>query len=155
MTYGSTICHPDEITMLIPKSSGRLSYRQYLIRITYGHFRILSGWLTILPYLIRMAKHHLNPKLSRWVSSWSYLIRITEEHCSMSSGWLVILPYDDLTIGSIPSGWHCSMSSGWYICHHMSSGWWLIWSLSHPRDCTIFSISSGWLNYCQYLIRMT
>ena len=47
-------CHPEEITMLIPKSSGWLSYWQYLTRMTYGHCRMSSGWLTILSYLIRM-----------------------------------------------------------------------------------------------------
>ena len=31
----------------------------------------------------------------------------------------------------------------------------LIWSLSHSDDLTIVSISSVWLNYCPYLIRVT
>ena len=33
----NVLCHPDQITNLIPKWSGWLSYFQYLIRMTYGH----------------------------------------------------------------------------------------------------------------------
>ena len=76
-SYDSALCHTDEINLLIPKSSGWLSYRQYLIRTTYGHCRMSTGWLTKLSYLVRMTQHHLNPKSSGWVSSWSYLIRMT------------------------------------------------------------------------------
>ena len=32
MSYECVLCHPDEITMLIPKSSRWLSYRQYVIQ---------------------------------------------------------------------------------------------------------------------------
>ena len=47
MTYDVALCHPDEITNLIPQSSGWPSYSQYLIRMTYRHCRTSSGWLTV------------------------------------------------------------------------------------------------------------
>ena len=50
----NVLCHPDEIINLIPKSSGWLSYSQYLIRMTYDQCRMSSGWLTMFPYVIRM-----------------------------------------------------------------------------------------------------
>ena len=48
VTYECVLCHPDETIMLIPKSSGWLSYRQYLIRLTYGQCIMSSGWHTKL-----------------------------------------------------------------------------------------------------------
>ena len=55
MTYDVALCHPDEITNLIPKSSGWLSYSQYLIRMTYRRCIMSSGWLTWRWYPIRMS----------------------------------------------------------------------------------------------------
>ena len=51
MKYDVALCHPDEITNLIPKSSGWRSYSQYLIRMTYDQCRMSSGWLMMLPYV--------------------------------------------------------------------------------------------------------
>ena len=42
------LCHPDEITYLIPKSSGWLGYWQYFIRRTYGHCRMSSRWHNLI-----------------------------------------------------------------------------------------------------------
>ena len=55
MTYDVALCHPDEITNVIPKSSGWLSYFQYLIRMTDGRCIMSSGWLNWRWYLIRMS----------------------------------------------------------------------------------------------------
>ena len=88
ITYDVALCHPNEITNLIPKSSTWLSYSQYLIQMTYRHCRMSFGWLTILPYLIPMTQRHLNLKSLGWVSSWPYLIRMTYGRCIMSSWWL-------------------------------------------------------------------
>ena len=52
--YDVALCHPDEKTNSIPKSSGWLSYCQYFIWMTCGHSRMPSGWLTMLPYVIQM-----------------------------------------------------------------------------------------------------
>ena len=97
LTYNITLCHPDQITLLIPKSSVWFCYRQYLIRSTYGHCRMSSGWLTILLYLIRMTKRHLNLSHPDELAP-----------CRISSGWLkdtAVCHPDDLL--------YCLMSSGW------------------------------------------
>ena len=127
------------------KSSERDMARSYLIRMTWGSTYVMSsGWLTIvrsqkLQYVIRMTYDcvlchpdeitMLIPKSSGWLRYRQNLIWMTYEHCSMSSGWIMILPY-------------------------VIRVRWLIWSLSHPDDLTIASISSRWLKYCQYFIRM-
>ena len=158
MIHDTALCHPNEIAMLMLKSSGWLSYRQYLIRMTYGHCRMSSGWLTILPYLIRMTYCYLNPKSSGWVSSLSYLIwttwgnciRMTYEYvsCHPEVCWSLSHP-DDLAIGSISSG----LLVANVLCHPdgirsfpESSGWQnAFWTLSHPDELAIGSMSSGWL----------
>ena len=103
---------------LIPKSTGWLNYSQYLIRMTYGHYRMSSGWLTMLSYVIRM----------RWLI------------------WILSHP-DDLTILSISSGWlmpdalcHPDDLAGVGI----SSGCVMANTLCHPYDLTEVGISSGW-----------
>ena len=50
-----TLSHPDEITMLMPKSSGWVSPWPYLIRMTFGHCSMSSGWLSRNRYLLRMS----------------------------------------------------------------------------------------------------
>ena len=111
---------------LIPKSSGWHSHFQYLIQMTYRHCRMSSGWLTILPYLIRATQSHLNPKSSGWVSSWPYLIQMTYGRCIMSSGWL---------------SWH------WYLIWIsygnviMSSRWYKLPFLSHLDELANFNLS--------------
>ena len=65
-----TLSHPDEIAMLIPKSSGWLSYRLYLIRTTYGYCSMSSGWLlnTALCHPDDISYHHMS---HGWLSrSW-------------------------------------------------------------------------------------
>ena len=114
MTYEVVLCHRNEITNLIPKSSEWLNYSQYLIQITYVHCRVSSGWLTMLPYVIRM----------RWLC------------------WSLSHP-DDLAILSISSGWF--MGIAWchpddLHCYPMSprwdnwSGWLSNWQVCHPDD---------------------
>ena len=93
MTYDLALFHTDEITNLVPKSSGWLSYWQYLIRMTYGQYSMSSGWHMKLPWVIWMTLRILNPKSFRWVNYWQYLTRMTYGHYSMSSGWLTILLY--------------------------------------------------------------
>ena len=106
MTYDIAPCHPDEITNLIPKSHGWLSYSQNPVRMTYGHCSMSPGWHTILPYLIRTTWRHLNPNSSKWVSAWPYLIRMTYGRCIMSSGWLswrwylIQMSYDNTIMSS-------------------------------------------------------
>ena len=134
------LCHPDEIINLISKSSGWLSYSQYLIRMIYGHCKMSSGWLAILAYIIRMRYRHLIPKSSGWLKAIG----------SITSGWLMDF-----------AGCHPDDLRYW----PMSSGWGnIIWSLSYPDDScwqhlilrkhwratawcgkSKFSISSGWL----------
>ena len=86
------------------------------------HCRMSSGWLMILPYVIRVTQRNLITKPSGWLSYWQHLIRMTYGQLTMSSGWH--------TNPAPPK------SSGWHN---------VIWSLSHPDDSAIGSISSGWL----------
>ena len=82
MTYDVVLCHPDDIRNFT-KSSGWVSYWQYLIRMTYAQCIMSSGWHNVFWTL----------KSSGWVSYCQYLIRMTYVRCSMSSGWLTILLY--------------------------------------------------------------
>ena len=80
-----TLSHPDEITMLIPKSSGWLSYRQYLIQMTCGYCRMSSGWLldTAVCHPDDISYHHMP---SGWLSRNWYLIRMSYNNVIISSG---------------------------------------------------------------------
>ena len=62
MAYDVAFCNQDEIANVIHKSSGWLSYSQYLIRMTYGQCIMSSRW------------------------GW-YLIRMSYGNVIMSSGW--------------------------------------------------------------------
>ena len=108
MTYDVGLCHPVEITILIPMSSGWLRYRQYLIWMTYGRCILSSGWLTW-----------------RW-----YVIRMGYGKCIMSSGWHTLPSFclpDDLT-----EVWNLiRMSYGNVI---MSSRWDTLPFSSHPDE---------------------
>ena len=97
--------------------------------MTCGHCRMLSGWLMMLPYVIRMRQ-------LMW--SLSHL--------------------DDLAIPSISSGWHMADA----LCHPddlagvgISSGRVTTNSLCHPDDILFHIMSSVWLNWGWYLIRMS
>ena len=109
-----TLSHPDEITMLMPKSYGWLSYRHYLIRMTYGYChpynfvlsdpdditslwtlshpdelapgRFSSGWLldTAGCHPDDISYHHMSPG---WLSRNWYLIRMSYNNVIMSPGW--------------------------------------------------------------------
>ena len=123
-----TLCHPDDIEQY-RKSSGWLSYSQYLIRMTYGYCRISSGWLKIMVYVIRM----------RWLI------------------WSLSHP-DDLAILSILSEWvmadalcHPDDLAGAGIW----SGWVTANSLCHPDDIAFHLMSYGWLHWGWYLTRMS
>ena len=128
-----TLSHPDEITMLIPKSSGWLSYLQYLIRMTYGYCRMSPGWLTICP--ISSGWHNVIWTLSH-----------PDELAPgrISSGWLLdtaVCHPDDISYHHMSSGWlsrnqyHIRMSYDTVI---MSSGWHTLPFLSHPDEIAIF-----------------
>ena len=114
------MCHPAEITNLILKSPGWLRYSQYLIRVTYGHCRMSSGWLGILSYVIRMG-----------LLIWSVSHPDDLSTLSISSRWIMDIAGcqpDDLAIGTI------------------SSGWLMTNALCHPDDIRSFPKSSGWHN---------
>ena len=128
-----TLSHPDEITMLIPKSSGWLSYRQYLIRMTYGYCRMSPGWLTFCP--ISSGWHNVIWTLSH-----------PDELAPgrISSGWLLdtaVCHPDDISYHHMSSGWlsrnqyQIRMSYDTVI---MSSGWHTLPFLSHPGEIAIF-----------------
>ena len=124
-----TLSHPDEITILTPKSSGWLSYRQYLVRMTYGYCRMSSDEMT---YDIVLS-HPDDITSSGWVSSWSYLIRMTYGYCSTSSSWHIIRQY---IIRMTYRNWYIIR-----MCHNnviMSSGWHTLPFLSHPDEITNF-----------------
>ena len=96
MTYDVALCHPDEITNLIPKSSGWLSYSQYLIRMTYRRcichpddlpgVGISSGWVTAnsLCHPDDTLFHFMS---SGWLNWGWFLIRMSYGNVIMSSGW--------------------------------------------------------------------
>ena len=96
MTYDVVLCHPGEITNLIPKSSGWLSYSQYLIRMTYRRcichpddlpgVGISSGWVTAnsLCHPDDILFHFMS---SGWLNWGWFLIRMSYGNVIMSSGW--------------------------------------------------------------------
>ena len=70
-----TLSHPDEITILMPKSSGWVSSWPYLIRMTFGHCSMSSGDISY---------HRMS---FGWLSRNRYLIRMSYDNVIMSSGW--------------------------------------------------------------------
>ena len=96
MTYDVVLCHPDEITNLIPKSSGWLSYSQYLIRMIYRRcichpddlpgVGISSGWVTANS-LCHPDDILFNFMSSGWLNWGWFLIRMSYGNVIMSSGW--------------------------------------------------------------------
>ena len=117
MTYNVTLCHPDEIINLIPKSSGWLNYSQYLIRMTYGHCRMSSGWL--------MANALCHPNDLAGIS--------------ISSGWVTansVCHPDDILDHLVSSRW---LNWSWYL------SWVTAMLLCHPDErYASFLKSSGW-----------
>ena len=101
-----TLCHPDEIAPILSISSG-------------WHCRISSGWLTMLPCVIRVRK-----------LIWSLSHPDDLDILNISSGWLIVnvLCHPD-DIRSLPK------SSG---RHNIS------WTLCHPDEIALGRISSGW-----------
>ena len=74
------ICHKSSgwyNLILIPKSFGWLSYSQYLIQMTDAHCRMSSRWLTWRWYLIRMSYGKFIMSI-RWHTLPSYVMRMTE-----------------------------------------------------------------------------
>ena len=102
-------------------SSGWLTWRWRLIRMSYGKFIMSSGWHT-LPFMS-----------SGWLTWRWYLIRMSYGKFIMSSGWHT-LPF-------MSSGWLnwggflIRMSYGNVI---MSSGWDTLPFLSHPDEIANF-----------------
>ena len=56
-----------------PKSSGWVSSRLYLIRMTYGLCSVSSWWHMMLPYVTRMARRNLS-KLSGWGNNFQFFV---------------------------------------------------------------------------------
>ena len=86
------LCNPEGILCYPYRLSRWLCYWQYLIRMIYGQRTMSSGWLTVLPWIIRIALRKLNPKSPGWLSYWQYLFQMTYGQCTMSSGWLKCYP---------------------------------------------------------------
>ena len=90
---------------------------------------------------------------------------------SISSGWLIVDALchpDDLPGVGISSGWVTANSLChpddilFHLCHPddlpdvgISSGWVMANSLCHPDDILFHFMSSGWLNWGWFLIRMS
>ena len=90
---------------------------------------------------------------------------------SISSGWLIVDALchpDDLPGVGISSGWVTANSLChpddifFHLCHPddlpdvgISSGWVTANSLCHPDDILFHFMSSGWLNWGWFLIRMS
>ena len=136
-----------------------------------------SGWDSSWSYLSRMTydialchpdkRNNLIMKSSEWLSlSHPYDLAVG----SISSGWLmanVLSHPDDIRSFHKPSGWN---DVGWILCHPDEIAPGRISSrrlmtiirmtfdinLCHPHEIiNLIPKSSKWLNYCQYLIRMT
>ena len=112
------ISHSDDVINLIPKSSGWLRYSKYPSRMTHGHCRMSSGWLTIFPHLIQMTRH--------------YVI------------WTLNHP-DELAPARISSG---SLNWRWYLIRQIHFVIPMTYSpiLCHPDDSAEVGISSGWVS---------
>ena len=74
--YNVALSHPDEITNVIPKSSGWFCNWQYLIRMTYDRCIMSSGWLGWSWYLIWMSYGKFIMS-SGWHTLPYYVIRMT------------------------------------------------------------------------------
>ena len=88
-TYDIILCHPDEIINLIPKSSGWLTYCQYLIRMTYGQCIMSFGWHTPLLWIIGITYLSILCH-SGWLNWGWYLIQMSYANSLlwfMVSGW--------------------------------------------------------------------
>ena len=129
---GNVLCHPDDIRRFL-KSSGWVSYWQYLIRMTYDQCRMSSGWLTMLSYVIRIRS------LIWWLSHPDDLAGV-----GISSGWLTVNSLchpDDISFHLMSSGW---LNWAWYLIRMtygsviMSSGWDTLPVLSHPDEIANF-----------------
>ena len=112
-------CHPDDLSYH-RMSSGRLSRNWYLIRMSYDNVIMSSGWqrLPFLSHSDEIANFdfpHHAVAFQRF-----RIIRMTYGHCRMSSGWPTLLAF-------------------------VIRMKWLIWSLSHPDDLAVLSISFRWL----------
>ena len=118
----STQNHPDDL------ATGSISSDDN------GHCRMSSGWLTMLPYVIRMRLLIW----SGWLSYSQCLIRMTYGRCIMSSGWhcwhwyLIRMSYGKF---SMSSGWPTLPSYGNVI---MSSRWDTFPFWRHPDETTNF-----------------
>ena len=136
MTYDVALCHPDEITKLIPKSSGWLSNWQYLIRLTYGQchsddirsFPKSSGWHNVSWTLCHPDE----------IPPWPYLIRMTYDQCRYHPDDVVLCHPDEITN-------LIRKSSGWLSYSQYPTGWLMADALCHPDDLTGVGISYGWV----------
>ena len=114
MIYDIALCHPDEVTNLIPKSSGRLNYFQYLIRITQ--------LLTV---------SHLDDSIIGSIPS----ARLLDT---------AVCHPDDISYRHMPSGWlswSCCLIRMSYKNVIMSSGRRTLPFLSHPDKIANFDFS--------------
>ena len=127
----NAICHPDDLWTM-----------QYVIRMTYGQCNMSSGWLTILPFVIRMKSLFLPLSHPDDLSIGN-----------ISSGWLMTnIPWHPDDIRSFPksSRWH---NFNWILCHpdeaapdRISSDIRMIFDpLCHPDDLPGVGSWSGWV----------
>ena len=143
MTCNVALCHPDEINNLTRKSS----VSQYLIRMTYGHYRMSPEWLNV----IWTVSHP--DELDSDRISYGWLMTDTSCHLDdlagfgISSGWVTtnsLCHRDHTPFHLMSSGW---LNWGWYLIWMsngnviMSSGWDTLPFLSHPDDITNFDFS--------------
>ena len=95
MTYDIALCHRDEITNLIPKSSVWPSYSQYLIRMTYEHCKMtyniglchpddITNLIWSLSHLDELAIPSIS---SRWLMNIAGCHADGLRYWQMSSGW--------------------------------------------------------------------
>ena len=131
---------------------------------------MVSGWLTMLPYVIQMTWHNSNPRSSGWVRSWPHLIRMTNGQWMMPSGWLAMLPYFirmiQCNLNPKSSGWlsylmrmpygACSLSPRWHTLLTLkSSGWHDEICVSHPDDLLDMIPNPDELRQFSYALWMT
>ena len=101
--------------------------------MTYEQYRMSSGWLTMLSYVIRIRS------LIWWLSHPDDLAGV-----GISSGWLTVNSLchpDDIPFHLMSSGW---LDWAWYLIRMsygsviMSSGWDTLPVLSHPAEIANF-----------------
>ena len=122
-------------------------------------------------------------KSSGWLSNWHYVTRMTYGQCTMSSGWynvrwtlrhpdeLLVVSHsddlwtmqDDIWMTCDVALWHPDeIAKIWSLSHpddlpipSISPGWVPVNSFGHPDDILFHLMSSRWLNWGWYLVWMS